>query len=434
MHNSVVRLRNTWDRVPDKYSKLLDDLQSIMDPSRNFSRYRNMVKPEVVKPPLIPIYPMVSKDLSFIHIGNKTNLEGLVNFEKMRFVAKEIRTLSNMCSAPLRGISDTIIAMNDSASQPGKYATMKRGKGKREAPDSRKMYNEALMVRKVKAYLNTIQSNEDEEALLKHSLEVEPPQVKSSIHVGSSSSLRSGGANSNTARPPSPTPSRASAGSTMSDGTKSLASAPGKFGASSPEAERKLMSLAEPGKRKLTKSSKSSYSLSPGPSPVQLRRDSDQPLPRRVGSGSLVISTSSGAMSSSTSSVSAVPVHLSAESSSVTSLPGLRRPSVSSQDEDVLERKVSSLSCGGISLGSDGVGALRTTRTSLPSPPPPRPPDYHHSGSSMARSLKTGIRPRVSRTLSRDGGGPSAGGGSPQQQQQHQQQQDEEDETQVSAV
>jgi len=452
MHNSVVRLRNTWDRVPDKYSKLLDDLQSIMDPSRNFSRYRNMVKPEVVKPPLIPIYPMVSKDLSFIHIGNKTNLEGLVNFEKMRFVAKEIRTLSNMCSAPLRGISDTIIAMNDSASQPGKYATMKRGKGKREAPDSRKMYNEALMVRKVKAYLNTIQSNEDEEALLKHSLEVEPPQVKSSIHVGSSSSLRSGGANSNTARPPSPTPSRASAGSTMSDGTKSLASAPGKFGASSPEAERKLMSLAEPGKRKLTKSSKSSYSLSPGPSPVQLRRDSDQPLPRRVGSGSLVISTSSGAMSSSTSSVSAVPVHLSAESSSVTSLPGLRRPSVSSQDEDVLvrriselnhssknkeskqvERKVSSLSCGGISLGSDGVGAVRTTRTSLPSPPPPRPPDYHHPGSSMARSLKTGIRPsRVSRTLSRDGGGPGAGGGSPQQQQH--QQQDEEDETQVSAV
>ena len=30
-----------------------------------------------------------------------------------------------------------------------------------KAPDSRKMYNEALMVRKVKAYLNTIQSNEE---------------------------------------------------------------------------------------------------------------------------------------------------------------------------------------------------------------------------------------------------------------------------------
>ena len=42
--------------------------------------------------------------------------------------SQEIRNLTNMCSAPLRGISDTIIAMNDTE-QPGKYATMKRGKG-----------------------------------------------------------------------------------------------------------------------------------------------------------------------------------------------------------------------------------------------------------------------------------------------------------------
>ena len=41
-----------------------------------------------------------------------------------------------MCSAPLRGVSDTIIAMNDNE-QPGKYATMKRGKGRRDAPDAR---------------------------------------------------------------------------------------------------------------------------------------------------------------------------------------------------------------------------------------------------------------------------------------------------------
>ncbi len=39
------------------------------------------------------------------------------------------------------------------------------------------MYNEALMVRKVKAYLNTIKSTYDEEVLQKLSLEIEPPQV-----------------------------------------------------------------------------------------------------------------------------------------------------------------------------------------------------------------------------------------------------------------
>ena len=54
----------------------------------------------------------------------------------------------------------------------------------------------------------------------------------------------------------------------------------GKFGASSPERERKLLSLAESGPqtRKSSKVSKSSYSLSvasqsPGPSPAVLRRD-----------------------------------------------------------------------------------------------------------------------------------------------------------------
>jgi len=452
MHNAVLRLRNTWDRVPEKYSKLLDDLQGIMDPSRNFSKYRNMIKPEVVKPPLIPIYPMVSKDLSVIHICNKTKLEGLINFEKMRFVAKEIRNLSNMCSAPLRGIPDTIIAMNE---QPVKYATMKRAKGRREQPDARKMYNEALMVRKVKAYLNTIKSTYDEEVLQKFSLEIEPPQVKSSIHVGSSSSLRSGGAGSTSGsqaavRPPSPTPSRTSAGSTMSDGTKSLASAGGhtKFGASSPEAERKLMSLAESSKRKLTKASKSSYSLSPGPSPVQLRRDGDiPPGPRRVGSGPLITHSTASTMSTestpSNSGRGPIPVTLSAESSSVSSLPGLRRSSVSSQDEETLrrsdfglrhkdkhiERKVSSLSC----TGAPGVQIDLTGRcstTSLPSPTPPRPPDYNTTASGGgARSLKTGIRPRVSRTQSRDGGGGSsqAGGLAASKN-------EEEEETQVSAV
>ena len=56
---------------------------------------------------MIPIYPMVNKDLTFIHLGNETkvdylgkkaNDEGLINFEKLRMVAKEVRSLMNMCS------------------------------------------------------------------------------------------------------------------------------------------------------------------------------------------------------------------------------------------------------------------------------------------------------------------------------------------------
>ena len=129
-------MKQTWDKVPEKYSKLLNDLNSIMDPSRNFSRYRNMIKSDSVKPPLIPVYPMVSKDLEFIHIGNKTEVEGLINFEKMRLVAKEIRGLTAMCSAPLRNVPDNVIAMNENE-QLGKNATMRRKVGARNAPDAR---------------------------------------------------------------------------------------------------------------------------------------------------------------------------------------------------------------------------------------------------------------------------------------------------------
>ena len=164
-HPAVSRLKQTWDRVPDKYKKLLSDLQLMMDPSRNFSRYRNMLKSDTVKPPVIPIYPIVAKDLTFIHLGNQTEKEGLVNFEKLRLIAKEIRSLTSMCSAPLRNVPDNIIAMNEGRQQG--MATMRRKGKPRDIPDPRKMYAEALMVRKVKAYLASISVNQDEEQLHK---------------------------------------------------------------------------------------------------------------------------------------------------------------------------------------------------------------------------------------------------------------------------
>jgi hypothetical protein len=48
----------------------------------------------------IPFYPVVKKDLTFIHLGNDSKIEGLINFEKLRMIAKEVRTLTNMCSSP----------------------------------------------------------------------------------------------------------------------------------------------------------------------------------------------------------------------------------------------------------------------------------------------------------------------------------------------
>ena len=48
----------------------------------------------------IPFYPVVKKDLTFINLGNDSKIEGLINFEKLRMIAKEVRALTNMCSSP----------------------------------------------------------------------------------------------------------------------------------------------------------------------------------------------------------------------------------------------------------------------------------------------------------------------------------------------
>ena len=45
----------------------------------------------------IPIFPVLKKDLTFIHLGNDSYIDGLVNFEKLRMTAKEIRNTGKMC-------------------------------------------------------------------------------------------------------------------------------------------------------------------------------------------------------------------------------------------------------------------------------------------------------------------------------------------------
>lgn len=52
-HGAVSRLRMTWDKLPSKYQRLFQDLQQIMDPSRNMSKYRQLVNSGT--PPIVSI-------------------------------------------------------------------------------------------------------------------------------------------------------------------------------------------------------------------------------------------------------------------------------------------------------------------------------------------------------------------------------------------
>uniref|UniRef100_F7BJU7 Rap guanine nucleotide exchange factor 5 n=1 Tax=Ornithorhynchus anatinus TaxID=9258 RepID=F7BJU7_ORNAN len=70
-----------WEKIPGKFKKLFSELESLTDPSLNHKAYRDAFKK--MKPPKIPFMPLLLKDVTFIHEGNKTFLDNLVNFEKL---------------------------------------------------------------------------------------------------------------------------------------------------------------------------------------------------------------------------------------------------------------------------------------------------------------------------------------------------------------
>uniref|UniRef100_A0A803TUH6 Rap guanine nucleotide exchange factor 5 n=1 Tax=Anolis carolinensis TaxID=28377 RepID=A0A803TUH6_ANOCA len=88
---SVSRLSQTWERIPGKFKKLFTELESLTDPSLNHKAYRDTFKK--MKSPKIPFMPLLLKDVTFIHEGNKTFLDNLVNFEKLHMIADTVRSL-----------------------------------------------------------------------------------------------------------------------------------------------------------------------------------------------------------------------------------------------------------------------------------------------------------------------------------------------------
>ncbi|XP_054859700.1 rap guanine nucleotide exchange factor 3 isoform X2 [Eublepharis macularius] len=105
-HSSISRLSRTWEKLPHKTRKLYSSLERMLDPSWNHRVYRlAMAK---LTPPIIPFMPLLLKDMTFIHEGNRTLVENLVNFEKLRMMAKAVRLVHccrshpNLPLSPLR--------------------------------------------------------------------------------------------------------------------------------------------------------------------------------------------------------------------------------------------------------------------------------------------------------------------------------------------
>ncbi|KAJ8004762.1 hypothetical protein DPEC_G00139650, partial [Dallia pectoralis] len=88
---AVSRLSQTWEKVPGKFKNLFSELETLTDPSLNHKPYRDALKK--MKTPKIPFLPLLLKDVTFIHEGNKTFLDNLVNFEKLHMIADTVRLI-----------------------------------------------------------------------------------------------------------------------------------------------------------------------------------------------------------------------------------------------------------------------------------------------------------------------------------------------------
>ncbi|KAE8630025.1 hypothetical protein XENTR_v10000671 [Xenopus tropicalis] len=176
----VSRLRTTWEKLPSKYEKLFQDLQDLFDPSRNMAKYRNVLNSQNLQPPIIPLFPVIKKDLTFLHEGNDSKVDGLVNFEKLRMIAKEIRHVGRMASV---NMDPALMFRTRSLSQGSTNATVldvaqSGGHKKRVRRSSflnaKKLYEDAQMARKVKQYLSDLDLEMDEENLQTLSVQCEP--------------------------------------------------------------------------------------------------------------------------------------------------------------------------------------------------------------------------------------------------------------------
>uniref|UniRef100_A0AC34QSZ1 Rap guanine nucleotide exchange factor 4 n=1 Tax=Panagrolaimus sp. JU765 TaxID=591449 RepID=A0AC34QSZ1_9BILA len=90
---AVSRLSTLWDKLSTKIRRQYGEFEALLDPSRNHRAYRMLIAK--MTPPVIPFVPLLLKDLTFMHEGNKTYFAGLVNFEKMHMIANVLRSFRN---------------------------------------------------------------------------------------------------------------------------------------------------------------------------------------------------------------------------------------------------------------------------------------------------------------------------------------------------
>jgi len=156
----------------------------LMDPSRNMSKYRNLFTGERSYPPIIPWFPIVKKDITFLHLGNDTHVDGLVNFEKLRMIAREVRRICKFCAIGYD--PQKMDSMQDNLNESSNVAlsvvsitgpnNRRSGRGSIAMTNPKKAYEEYQTSRRIRQYLERLSAKQyTEKELQELSYNCEPP-------------------------------------------------------------------------------------------------------------------------------------------------------------------------------------------------------------------------------------------------------------------
>ncbi|KAI6656432.1 Rap guanine nucleotide exchange factor 2 [Oopsacas minuta] len=166
-HNSVSRLKTTWDRVSGKYKRILNDLKVYLNPMRNMGEYRSLLRTVSQSGvPCIPMFPIVQKDLTVIHMSNSTHIDGMVNFDKLRLLSEKIYILSALCPKPYQSLEQDVTntTHNTTTDKPKYVAITSPIKRQRKSSsysnnmEYRLRYEDELMNVCIEYYIDTINS------------------------------------------------------------------------------------------------------------------------------------------------------------------------------------------------------------------------------------------------------------------------------------
>ncbi|KAI1883668.1 hypothetical protein AGOR_G00233930 [Albula goreensis] len=184
----VSRLRGTWEKLPSKYEKLFQDLQDLFDPSRNMAKYRNVLNNQNLQPPIIPLFPVIKRTSRSCTKGNDSKVDGLVNFEKLRMIAKEIRHVGRMASVNMdpalmfrtrKKKWRSLGSLSQGSANAAVLDVVQTGGHKKRVRRSsflnaKKLYEDAQMARKVRQYLSDLTLDTNEDSLQIMSQQCEP--------------------------------------------------------------------------------------------------------------------------------------------------------------------------------------------------------------------------------------------------------------------